>query len=622
MRKNIFTNYFAFVLIAAIILQSFSFGAPLMNNANADEIKENSNIQVEEQNIIPEGKQYIPEQTEQSQAASALGILESQGVPTYSINEQPDRGEATGSQQLLQDGANTSHELLNREPDDSQQLLSKKDEPDESDESVYKKDEPDGSDELLYKLNEPDGSEESLNKQGETNHSEESLHKQTEPNALNQLFNTPTDGGEEITGKQAVTSQLIEISFSQNEYNLVADETFQTVVTAVYSDDSSFEITDKCEFNIDNETIAEIDSNGVILAKNIGQAQLFAVYNGLYCSATLNVNHKDLSVPINLTTENLTEQITVMWESVSEADGYDLLVDEVIQTVSDNVYCHDNLIPDTLHTYKVRAKQEERVSAWSHEVSAWTNKAEVSIVKIEFVSEEYKLMAGESCQSVVNVVYSDDSFFDITSECIFNIEDETIAEINSEGIIQAKDVGQTQVFAVYKDYSCTAAIKIGLQKPQNIRTENKADQITIMWDPVECTGYYELEADEINITVTDTVYLHSNLYPNTQHIYKIRAIKGEHVSDWSNEILALTNLSTPVNLYAEKDEENCTVKLNWDDVQDATGYKVYRNGEEVDNVLTNEFIGSGLEVGVLYEYTVKAYSANNESAQSEPIDVS
>jgi hypothetical protein len=244
------------------------------------------------------------------------------------------------------------------------------------------------------------------------------------------------------------------------------------------------------------------------------------------------------------------------------------------------------------------------------------------LIQIEFDSEYYNLKINETCQTVENVVYSNGLEIDITSECLFTVNDDTIAEIDSNGVILAKKFGQAIVFAEYGGTTCLAAVNVALQTPENLRTINMSDYITILWEPVEPAKYYEIEADGYPVTVTDTVYQHSNLIPNTQHTYRVRSVKGEHLSDWSNTIVTLTKLSTPANLNSLTDEENASVTLTWEPVTDATGYLIIRNGEEIANVAITTFTDTNLESGTLYEYTVKAYNANNESLLSEPVYIS
>ncbi len=76
-----------------------------------------------------------------------------------------------------------------------------------------------------------------------------------------------------------------------------------------------------------------------------------------------------------------TSQINVSWNNVSDATGYDLLIDGT--TVSDkaNPYAHTGLAAGSTHSYQVRAKNSAGTSAWSTTVTATTQTASVNLIQ-------------------------------------------------------------------------------------------------------------------------------------------------------------------------------------------------------------------------------------------------
>jgi len=74
-------------------------------------------------------------------------------------------------------------------------------------------------------------------------------------------------------------------------------------------------------------------------------------------------------------TVNSSSQITVSWNAVSTATGYDLLVDGATLVGVTSPYVHAGLVANSTHTYAVRAKNSAGASAWSGSVSATTTNA-------------------------------------------------------------------------------------------------------------------------------------------------------------------------------------------------------------------------------------------------------
>ncbi|NLN66169.1 MAG: hypothetical protein GX144_12340, partial [Clostridiaceae bacterium] len=177
----------------------------------------------------------------------------------------------------------------------------------------------------------------------------------------------------------------------------------------------------------------------------------------------------------------------------------------------------------------------------------------ISITNIFFTEEAYTMMVNETCQTVVQVVYNDDTTADITAMCVFDISDKTVAEIDAGGVLSAKKPGQAQACAEYNGRSCSADVFVQPQPvnvPVNLRADSFPNRINISWDEVEYADLYEVEADGNSCTVAQTVYTHSALFPNTTHTYRIKAANEYGTSEWSSVLSVMTKLETPVNLTA------------------------------------------------------------------------
>ncbi len=82
------------------------------------------------------------------------------------------------------------------------------------------------------------------------------------------------------------------------------------------------------------------------------------------------------AVPTGLTaTASGSTALTVTWNAVSNATGYDLQVDGVVKANVTSPYSHTGLAAGSTHTYRVLAKNTAGSSAWSAQVSGTTNPA-------------------------------------------------------------------------------------------------------------------------------------------------------------------------------------------------------------------------------------------------------
>ena len=64
------------------------------------------------------------------------------------------------------------------------------------------------------------------------------------------------------------------------------------------------------------------------------------------------------------------------------------------------------------------------------------------------------------------------------------------------------------------------------------------DSVTLSWDPVEGASFYQIEADENKLwgASTTNTFTKRGLLPDTEHIFRVRVVCGNEVSEWSNVV--------------------------------------------------------------------------------------
>lgn len=221
--------------------------------------------------------------------------------------------------------------------------------------------------------------------------------------------------------------------------------------------------------------------------------------------------------------------IDIRWEEVDGATGYDVMADgKIIDNVVTNTYSHTDLAPNTMHTYMVRAKDNENIGDWTDKISAFTNVA----------------------------------------------------------------------------------------APAGIVVLSKSNSIIITWDEVDGAQSYEIMADS-NVVSTNskTLYEHTELLPNTQHSYRVRAKNTNGVSDWSTELTQATGPDVPVSFKADMTINEAI--LTWQTTssgvgspetttQGAISFEIEADGEIIGNITELTYKITGLEPNSVHEYRVRA----------------
>nr|HPL54888.1 fibronectin type III domain-containing protein [Bacillota bacterium] len=176
----------------------------------------------------------------------------------------------------------------------------------------------------------------------------------------------------------------------------------------------------------------------------------------------LITKHTTPDIPGNITLFSTTSSITLTWEAVYGAVGYDIEADGVIiENETNTNYVHENLNPNTQHIYGLRSRNEHEASEWTAEIIGNTepelifNIAEGSLFNFVIAAPK----AEGAVERKVTVIYNPEEveamdFCAATSKV--NIEAGDIAGTNLEVmeftpgtiVFSLKDPGRTIINAV------------------------------------------------------------------------------------------------------------------------------------------------------------------------------
>lgn len=302
--------------------------------------------------------------------------------------------------------------------------------------------------------------------------------------------------------------------------------------------------------------------------------------------------------------EAKSNQIKVSWQAVSGATGYELEIDGKLVSVSGTSYTKTGLTPDSQHTFRVRTKNKLEVGSWSNSVLGLTQLATPVLKTNSLSSKEtqlfWQLIKGASYYEIE----MDGSVVGRSIDPTYIVEGLNPGESHKYRIRALSDTNN----------SAWTGIVSQVTKPDVVTelnvTASTNKSITLKWNAVKGATAYDLEVDGVIVSVSGTSYIKSNLLPDTDHVFRIRSKNAAGVSSWSEQILGLTKLVTPI---LKGNQTNASITLTWVDVPGATSYEIEADGNTAGITDEQLFVHSGLVAGSAHKYRIRAISGSNLS---------
>jgi hypothetical protein len=142
--------------------------------------------------------------------------------------------------------------------------------------------------------------------------------------------------------------------------------------------------------------------------------------------------------------------------------------------------------------------------------------------------------------------------------------------------------------------------------------------IGLIWQEAEEITGYELEVDGNIISLTETRYTHTDLQPNTEHSYRVRAKRENWIGEWSPLLTVKTiavQLSAPQNVVAQLGRDG--VVITWDIIPEAKTYEIEVDGKVVDTVNAATYLHRNPLPNQQHTYRVKAHNTLASSSFSD-----
>jgi formylglycine-generating enzyme required for sulfatase activity/lipopolysaccharide export LptBFGC system permease protein LptF len=185
-------------------------------------------------------------------------------------------------------------------------------------------------------------------------------------------------------------------------------------------------------------------------------------------------------------------------------------------------------------------------------------------------------------------------------------------------------------------YSNEIGLTLVIPAPYNLSTEALDDQsIKITWND-NCTfeAGYRLERDGgsdfiqiAELGENTTEYTDTGLSYGTNYTYRVKAYTTLYESDYSAESIGATVFPAPTNLVAEVLDDQI-IRFTWDDnCSFENGYRLEQDDgmgfieiAEVNENITEYSYSEQQATGIILNYRVKAFTAINESDNSNEVD--
>ena len=334
-----------------------------------------------------------------------------------------------------------------------------------------------------------------------------------------------------------------------------------------------------------------------------------------------------LATPSGLSVSNTIASLTLKWNAVKGATGYEIYRAGTdgkyskITTVTSTSYVDTNVKNNAQYSYRIKAYNTACTSAFSTAASLKKTQISVSNLKADANGSKVQLSwTGGVTGAEGYVIYR-------------RTEGGSYAEIgrtsgNTYSDTISAGIKYYYAVAVYSgsrtEDKCPEVGVMYLTEPAVTGASNITSGVQVKWSKVTgATGYivYHKGAGKGWARIADikdgsTVnYTDTTAESGTTYTYTVRAYNKDTMSDW-NSTKSLMRISDTTVTGASNITSGVQVK--WSKVTGATGYIVYRKGAgkgwgriaDIKSGSTVSYTDTTAASGTTYTYTVRAYNGN------------
>ncbi|WFR64331.1 fibronectin type III domain-containing protein [Paenibacillus amylolyticus] len=304
--------------------------------------------------------------------------------------------------------------------------------------------------------------------------------------------------------------------------------------------------------------------------------------------------------------------ISMKWSPVTGATAYDMEIDGAVISVSGSAYTKSGLLPNTDHTFRIRAKNAAGLSSWSEMVTVSTQLNVPTSLKAVPEETSVTLTWNEVVGATKYEIEADGIVVATVSDPLYVHNGLLGGTAHKYRIRALTDTNVSAWTAILSQTTLPASVS-GLSI-----TSATTAAIALRWTAATGATGYDLEIDGTVVAVSGVAYTKSGLAPDTEHTFRIRAKNASGVGAWSEMITLMTQLTTPV-LKGTSDRTN--VILTWGEVMGASSYEIEADGQIVATVSDATFTHSDLLPSSLHKYRIRAFNEQNTSVWSSVLSI-
>ena len=335
-------------------------------------------------------------------------------------------------------------------------------------------------------------------------------------------------------------------------------------------------------------------------------------------SVSATINNTSPTAPTNLSASVNADSVNLTWDEVADATSYNVYRDSsLIASPTTNAFT-DTALADGTYLYEVSAVDEAGESTSKASVSATINNTSPTAptnLSASVNADSVNLTWDEVADATSYNVYRDSSL--IASPTTNAFTDTALADGTYLYEVSAVDeagesTSKASVSATINNTSPTA--------PTNLSASVNADSVNLTWDEVADATSYNVYRDSSLIASPTTNAFTDTALADGTYLYEVSAVDDAGESTSKASVSATVNNeppTAPTNLSASVNADS--VNLSWDEVNDATGYKVYRDSSLIASPTTNAFTDTTLADGT-YLYEVSAVDDAGESTSKASVN--
>ncbi|MDS0526067.1 fibronectin type III domain-containing protein [Clostridium sp. SHJSY1] len=322
------------------------------------------------------------------------------------------------------------------------------------------------------------------------------------------------------------------------------------------------------------------------------------------------------TISVNDVTASATDtSVKLSWNAVDGATGYDVEVDgTVIDNVNSTVYEADGLQTGVTHIYRIRPKTEDTVGNFSDKITETT----LAVISPSDITTSITDTSIKLNWNAINAATG----YDI--EVDGNVVDNGN---NTEYELTGLTIGETHIFRIRAkiasgvgDWSTSInRTNLAIIATDNVVAVATGTSVKLSWGAVTGAIGYDVEVDgKVIDNGSSTVYIATGLDVGVTHTYRIRPKTADTIGNFSNPIIK-TTLSGIDSSTVASQVTGTSIKLEWGEVDGATGYDVEVDGKIIDNGKSTVYEADGLVAGITHTYRIRPKTTSGIGDFCEPI---